>query len=313
MKNLFIILFSTFTVTVFGKNISDSLQIPKLSENQFLLDDCDACGCSAGGASSGFESILNPQFIGVKYLNQHYKSKIYQFESEPTHSERYNTLQLWARIPVWKKLEIYASVPYHFHEKEGNPKQKINGIGDISVMAIYQILNTEKIKNQKLHFGLGMKIPTGKFNEANASSFNPSFQLGTGSWDYSAIVNYTYFKNNFAAQITTDYTFKNQNEKYYRFGDQWNSQLNLYYILNYNNWKLSPKIGVQYEKYFENVQLGDPVHNTGGYTILGKAGLEASFRKINIGAEFQNPFVSKLNNNMVEIISRNSLYINLNF
>jgi hypothetical protein len=40
-----------------------------------FYDDCDACGCAAGNGSSGFESLLNPQFIGIKYFAQHYKAK----------------------------------------------------------------------------------------------------------------------------------------------------------------------------------------------------------------------------------------------
>jgi hypothetical protein len=30
--------------------------------------DCDACGCSASGGSLGFSSMLNSNFVGIRYL-----------------------------------------------------------------------------------------------------------------------------------------------------------------------------------------------------------------------------------------------------
>ena len=38
-----------------------------------IFDDCDACGCSASGGSMGFSSMLNPNFIGVRYFYQSYQ------------------------------------------------------------------------------------------------------------------------------------------------------------------------------------------------------------------------------------------------
>lgn len=44
--------------------------VANLRYEHFVLmdDDCDACGCAAGNGSSGFESLLNPQFVGIKYF-----------------------------------------------------------------------------------------------------------------------------------------------------------------------------------------------------------------------------------------------------
>jgi hypothetical protein len=36
--------------------------------------DCDACGCSARG-SMGFSSMLNSNFVGIRYFNQSYSSR----------------------------------------------------------------------------------------------------------------------------------------------------------------------------------------------------------------------------------------------
>ena len=46
---------------------------PFLKFHQFayeLNDECDACGCSASGGSMGFASMLNSNFVGIRYFNQ---------------------------------------------------------------------------------------------------------------------------------------------------------------------------------------------------------------------------------------------------
>lgn len=313
MKNFIKILF--LCVLVNFTQASDSLivtkkhQIPSFFNVEKL--DCDACGCSVGGASSGFESILNPQFVGVKYLHQTYRSKTHPYVQHHDLDENYNTIQVWARFPILKNVDVYGSLPYHFHQRDTNPKQNINGVGDFSGMLIYKV-KLDSTNVNRLNVGIGLKAPIAKFDEELADAYNPSFQLGTGSWDYSAILNYTYVKNYWAFSFSTDYTFKNENKKHYRFGDQWNTNVMGYYIRYFENFTLSPGVGLSTEKYFQNVQLGEEIPHTGGYLILGKIGTEISLKKINIGVEFQVPLKSKLSENLVKMSSRNSLYINFN-
>ena len=70
---------------------------------------------------------------------------------------------------------------------------RISGIGDANVMGIYQILMSKDSYHQ-LNGGIGIKIPLGKFDEKGISGVNPSFQLGTGSWDYQMALSYKYQK-----------------------------------------------------------------------------------------------------------------------
>ena len=77
MKKLFLILVSILNISISAIE-KDSLYIPKYDTQNLLQTQeffCDACGCAAGNGSSGFESLLNPQFIGIKYFAQHYKAK----------------------------------------------------------------------------------------------------------------------------------------------------------------------------------------------------------------------------------------------
>src|SRR6478736_3346059 len=94
-------------------------------------DDCDACGCSASGGSMGFASVLNANFVGVRYFNQQYKTNDGLYSNSPWYEENFNTVQVWSRIPVSNKIQISALIPYHFHNREtATGKQDISGLGD---------------------------------------------------------------------------------------------------------------------------------------------------------------------------------------
>ncbi len=259
MKKITLILFGLLCLnSLYANKGRDSIYMAYTPyKNIEFLDDCDACGCAAGNGSSGFESLLNPQFIGVKYFAQHYKAKENLFTDKLTQDQYFNTIQLWGKIPVTKKLSIYASVPYHFHSKKTLQGDiNISGIGDANVMGIYQILNSKDTYHQ-LNGGFGVKIPLGKFDEKGITGVNPSFQLGTGSWDYQMALSYKYQKPLFALLINTDYTIKTENKKHYQFGNQWNYAATGFYRLWRNeNSIISGKLGMQGEVYAQNKQFG---------------------------------------------------------
>ena len=69
MKNLFLLIAICFVQNVLAKTKLDSLMMVQNPVSTNYFDDeffCDVCGCAAGNGSSGFESLVNPQFIGVK-------------------------------------------------------------------------------------------------------------------------------------------------------------------------------------------------------------------------------------------------------
>lgn len=129
-KSLLIIAVVLFNLNQ-AKSSIDSLYSVKSNLTAIaFFEDCDACGCAAGNGSSGFESLLNPQFIGIKYFAQHYKAKENLFVEDLTQDQYFKTLQLWDKIPLTKKLSVYGSIPYQFHEKQTlNGDIHINGIG----------------------------------------------------------------------------------------------------------------------------------------------------------------------------------------
>ncbi|MDP9955943.1 hypothetical protein J2X97_001580 [Epilithonimonas hungarica] len=294
----------------------DSLYIPQYQNRLQSLSRyeeffCDACGCAAGNGSSGFESLLNPQFVGVKYFAQHYRAKENLFMQDLTQDQYFNTIQIWGKVPVTQKLSIYGSLPFQFHEKKTLQGDiNISGIGDASVMGIYEILRSKSDYHQ-LNGGIGMKIPLGKFDEKGITGVNPGFQLGTGSWDYQLALSYKFQKNRFALMLNTDYIIKTENRKHYRFGDQWNYVATGFYRLWRNEDSIfSGKLGLQGEVYDRNRQFGEVMPRTAGSALYGKLGFEISYKKFSLGSELMLPAYTQLAGGDIEARSRFSLFVN---
>lgn len=297
----------------------DSLSIhnPFVRFHQFALsldDDCDTCGCSASGGSMGFASMLNSNFVGIRYFNQSYKSTDGLYSNSSWYKENYNTIQIWTRIPVVKRVQISALAPYHFHNREiANGTQSINGIGDITVLAMYQLYQTHKDSTLLVHTlqaGGGIKLPTGKFDEANNGSFNPSYQVGTGSWDYLLATEYVVRRKQFGLNTMLNYVIKSENDKKYRFGNQFNYSGTFFYLHENDTFSFAPQIGFAGEVYEDNYQLGQKVNDTAGNIFLGKIGFEIAKDKLSLGANLMLPIHQNLNGGNLEANYRWSLNFN---
>ena len=297
----------------------DSLdpQNPFLKFHQFaseLDEDCDACGCSASGGSMGFASMLNTNFVGIRYFNQAYKSTDGLYSNSPWYKENYNTVQLWARIPIVKKVQISALVPYHFHNREtATGTQNISGIGDITVLGMYQLYQTTKnssIFTHSFQAGVGLKLPTGKFDQANNGSFNPSYQVGTGSWDYLLATEYVIKRKQFGLNTLLNYVIKTENDKNYRFGNQFNYAGTFFYLHQNDKFSIVPQLGFAGEVYDANYQLNQKVRNTSGDIFFGKIGFELGKDKLSLGANIILPITQNLTGGNVEANYRWSLNFN---
>lgn len=281
-----------------------------------LFEDCDACGCSASGGSMGFASMLNTNFVGIRYFNQTYKSTDGLYSNSPWYKESYNTMQVWARIPITKRIQVSTLIPYQFHNRESaNGKQHINGIGDITVLGMYQIYQTHKDSTFFIHSlqaGVGVKLPTGKFSEANNGSFNPSYQVGTGGWDYLLATEYVIKRRQFGLNTLLNYVIKTENNKHYRFGNQFNYSGTFFYLIEKTKYAFAPQLGFAGEVYEHNYQLGQRVRNTAGDILFSKIGFEMGNRKLSLGANLMLPIYQNLNGGNLEANYRWSFNLNYN-
>ncbi len=275
---------------------------------------CDACGCSASGGSMGFASMLNANFVGLRYYNQQYQSTDGLYSNSVWYKERYNTIQVWARIPVYKKVQLSVLVPYHFHNRETvTGSQSITGLGDATVIGMYQLLQTEDAGAKFSHtvqIGGGLKIPTGKFNQENAGNVNPSFQLGTGSWDFVFASEYVVKKGNIGLNVMGNYILKTQNSNQYRFGNQVNYASTFFYLYEKNQVSFTPQLGFSGEIYQSNSQYSQTVRKTSGDILFGKVGFELGKKRFSLGANLMLPLHQNLASERLKADYRWSLNFN---
>ncbi|MDX6191102.1 transporter [Flavobacterium sp. Fl-318] len=317
MKRILLTIVLLVGLSAYSFTEKDSLSSFTFQRLAMLEDfDCDACGCSASGGSMGFSSMLNNNFVGVRYFKQSYTSRDGIFNNSPWIDENFNTVQAWARIPITQKIQISALVPYHFHERElTSGTESIAGLGDITVMGLYSVYETKKdstLFTHKINLGAGVKMPTGKFAEANnLGSINQSFQLGTGSWDYLLVSEYVIKKNNLGLNTMLNYVFKTENSKNYQYGDQFNYASTLFYLFNLEAFQLVPQLGLAGEVYQTNKQHGLDLPDTAGDILFGKFGIEVGRDKFSLGINAMLPINQNLSSGKMEANYRWG--INLNY
>ncbi len=299
----------------------DSLITPSVFKQKLNLlnsfsdeDDCDACGCSASGGSMGFASIITSNFIGLRYFNQSYKTNDGLYSNSPWLDQNFNTIQLWSRIPLSEKIQASVQIPYHYNTREleeGN--QSISGIGDITLLGLYRLVQSHAdslVYKHSVYLGGGLKIPTGAYDESNNGSVNPSFQLGTGSWDYFLLTEYTLRKNKWGLNNMINYIIKTKNKKDYQFGNQFNYGSTLFYLLEINNFTIAPQVGIAGEVYDSNELRGLTLKNTSGDILFSKIGFEMGKNKISLGAHAFVPIQQNLTGGLVEANYRWNVYFN---
>ena len=197
-----------------------------------------------------------------------------------------------------------AFVPYRFDQQVTSADtKKQTGLGDITALVNYNILNTFMDREAPSSFGHtlliggGIKLPTGKFkyDENNVLQVaNPSFQLGTGSTDF--ILNAFYSINKDAWGLATNISrkFNTTNSENYKFGDQLYGTIDLYRSFKLSeNISLTPSVGV-YGEYSEHGQRDKVMlPETGGKQLNGSVGLTLFTNRWTLGVNGQKPIAQK--------------------
>ncbi len=316
MKKIVIIL-SLISIQFANATVKDTLHFsnPFFKYRMIVEDDCDACGCSANGGSMGFSSMLNNNFIGVRYVYQSYTTKEGIFNNSPWIDENFNTLQLWSRIPITKRIQLSALLPYHNNSRAlATGNESISGFGDLTLMGMYTLhettIDSTTIYSHKIQLGGGFKAPTGAYSTSNNGTLNPSFQLGTGSWDYLLVSEYVIKRKQLGLNTALSYTFKTENQKLYQFGNQFNYGSTLFYLWDLETIKLVPQMGFAGEVYASNKQVKQDVIGTKGDIFFSKFGLEVGHEKFSLGINAMLPINQNLTGGNVKANYRFGLNLN---
>lgn len=287
---------------------------------------CDLCGCTTSSGSSSFGTLDNLSFVGLRYIYQDFESKNGIFNDSPISTEKFSTYQVWGKIPINNSVYINTIIPYQNLNRVFEDRiEHINGLGDISVIAWYQIkffkkevsksseldfVETKEETGHRLNFGLGIKLPTGEFEEQLTDRVNPGFQVGTGSLDGIFSIMHSYSKNRLGVNTSITYYLKSKNKNNYRFGNQFSFASNVYYNLPLEKSAFNPFLGVSGDIYNSIKQYNEKLLDTDGTIFNGNLGTEYMISKFIIGANYTFPISQHLFGDNVYSKNRFSVYLN---
>ncbi|WP_421150152.1 hypothetical protein [Seonamhaeicola sp. NFXS20] len=286
---------------------------------------CDLCSCSTSSGSMGFGTLNNSNFIGFRYIYQTFESQNGVFQNSPKSKEIFNTYQLWAQIPVKNNFYLSVNLPYQDLNRTLNQTtENINGIGDANIIAWYKLPllkkkesgetvdynTTDQTTGHSLLFGLGVKLPTGKFEELLADNINPGFQVGTGSFDGIISTGYSYSGKKIGVNTLLSYYLKGENKNEYKFGDQISFSANVYTVVNAKKVNFMPFVGVSGDTYNKITQYGETLNDTNGNIINTSLGAEVNIKTFVFGVNFTKPIHQDLFGGNVKSKNRLTLYLN---
>jgi len=279
---------------------------------------CDICGCGGGNFYMGLLPRYKSKFIGLRY---HYMDYNTQITGDATQYSRnyYNTVEMWGGINVGKHWQLLGFVPYHINKEVSDDGiTNHNGIGDVTLLANYQLIHkitTGENKagvDQQWWIGGGVKLPTGKFNadvkDPDITVADVNAQLGTGSVDFLLNTMYNVRLGKWGINTTVSYKI-NTPKNTYRFGDKFTANSIGYYTIRCKKTTLLPNVGVMYENTAANVLDKQKVASTGGYYATASAGLEASFSKLAIGINAQAPFSENYADGQTKLQWRGNVHV----
>lgn len=275
---------------------------------------CDVCGCSIGGNYFGILPQFYRHTVGLRWSEQSSRSahslsnaRAGRFDSD----ESFKTVDVVGRFYPFRRVQMLVLAPYHdFRRLENDRTTRTRGLGDVSLLASYILLDTGDSLRRKwkhsLTFGGGVKLPTGRHNVANAEGelLHPNLQPGTGSSDFLLTAAYTIRRG--AWGLSTDVTgrINTANRQGYKMGNRLSAAAKVFHWKNAGRFTFLPNAGVFADAAEANEGDFDFTEGTGGAITFATFGLDVYMGSFSAGFTFQQPLWQNLGDGKVHNRSR---------
>jgi hypothetical protein len=252
---------------------------------------CTVCGSSAINQYLGVLPQFHKHFVSLQYQYRNFRSEHpgHGEDASSFSNENYNTLQLWGRANLGKRVQLFAFVPYVSNTTyRDGVRTRIEGRGDISLLANVRLAGINTAGNtwqHNLQAGGGIKAPTGAYDAAAATSAGglPNMQPGTGAWDVTANTNYTIRRKAVGLNVDVSYTLTTPNARNYKYGNRASAGVLGFYWLSKNDWSVLPQLGMRLDIAggdYDNYALGFANDMMGGEQLYATAGLQTYYKRI---------------------------------
>ena len=262
-----------------------------------------ACCCTGAGANYSILPNLNQHVIGLRYTYRNYFSETHSLNPEldgTITNQHLNSLEIFGRFNLNKRLQLSVFMPVSFIQQTARGvTQKTAGLGDMSFLLQYNVLDPQKCNGKKskhqLRLGIGTKLPSGEFSMTADDMFNTNLQLGTGSIDFLTNAVYTYRYNSFGFNTSISYKYNTVNNHHYRFGDKVQSGTSFFYIIGIKQVQLMPSVGFNYEHEFSNKLGGATLDYTGGDFLNTLVGFDVYYKQFAFSSSISPAMMNHLN------------------
>lgn len=284
---------------------------------------CDICGCGVGSYYLGILPEFKKRFIGLRYQHKGLLTHISPDGSVSymTNQETYQSVEAWGAWNIGSKFRVMGFIPVNFNERvnQGVHTYK-SGLGDIAAIGYVKLLDQQSTTaNHKrlvhsLWVGGGIKLPTGDYDPTDENINNNTqntFQLGTGSVDFTLNTTYDIRLQDAGINTNLGYKMNTANTYGYTYGNKLTVNLLGYYKWNIQNKiTLAPNTGILYENAGKDTQeSGKTVEESGGYSTMFTLGIECNMGKISFGGNFQSPIDQELAGNRVKAKDRIMVHV----
>lgn len=279
---------------------------------------CEICGCGLGNYYIGLMPQFHKHFIGLRYQYRNFHTVM---NDDPTQYSRdfYKTTELWGGFNFGNRWQAILILPYNFvHQVSDDGVKNNQGIGDVALMANYKMLDINsmnahnKAVSQQLWFGVGVKLPTGKFDidatdPAIVSIANT--QAGSASTDFMLNAMYNVRISKMGINTSASYKMNTSNKDGYAYGNKFSASSFVYYAMNKKQVGITPNAGVLFETSGANRLVSHKIDQTGGHLVLGSAGLELSVKQFTLGGNVQLPIGQQFSGGQTESKARGMLHL----
>ena len=264
---------------------------------------CDVCGGAGTISGLGFLPNSDYHFIGLTYRARTFSTEHPKlFASEPTVSgtNTFHTAELWGRYQVNGRIQLMAFLPIHSKNiTDTENTYDIKGVGDLSLMTNYVII---KKTNFRWFVGGGIKLPTGKSNVEVKNQLVPNLQTGTGSIDGLFTTNLTYLKGKWGMNTETNVTLTSANRIDYKYGNQADASLSLFYKYKKGKTMIVPQLGVNLAKTAKDIYSvkNDITEKFSGADVLSlPVGLDFYRGNLGLRLNYKTPLTSTISEGYV--------------
>ena len=261
--------------------------------------------------------------MGLRYNYSQYHTVLYNDPSQHS-SNYYNSMEVWGGENIGKRFQVIGFVPFYFNKQiDDDGTTTPHGLGDITVIGQYEILNTSSINHnykmlhQQLWVGAGIKLATGSYNldvtNPDVTVADVNAELGTGSTDFLLTSLYNLKIKDFGINASANYKMNTVNRQQYKYGNKLSTNLIAFYQLNTKNVGITPNAGLGYEVIASNSLSAKKVQNTGSSVSNAIMGMECTYRKIGLGLNVQVPIVQNFAEGQTQLRIKGMAHLTFGF